>query len=623
MKYTYIVVALLSLTPSLVSSQDWSDEVCPTWYTRDNSSDLYSDECECGDLLERVVRCETNWTIKLLIRHCMTYNNETQETIAGACPYSSAHDKINKPFVTQPHNVSDLNHFSCGRLHRIGDLCSNCENSRHGVSIFSYRRECVECSKPVKGWWLYFAFATLPVTLFVFLVILCDIRVTAAHMNALVCIVQIQTFSINSSPDVYIDHRFKYLEIAVFTIIGIWNLDFFRYLFPSFCINGYFSTLQVLALDYIIVFYPLLLIAVFFLLVLLHERKCRLIVIIWKPFKKLFLHLRRYCLLNLNAKTSVINAFSTFVVLGYSKSLFTSFTLLSITRPYTKNGTSAGENFTKFVLYNASVPYLSSEHKPYFILAIIMLIFLNILPIIILFLYPVRLLQRMLFCCQNTNCESFKILMDSFQGCYKNRTNNNGWDHRYFAGVYLLIRLVNYIPGIINSLYTNIVLVISPLSASLLFGIIRPYSNDFYNRLDCVYFGLLAFEEFWVVSGTFIAEIPINMLYLLLVIPLFHMLFLLVHRCLMIIAPTRTEQFKEWLKEQIEKRNLWFFPLDEHTRVDREGLEENAEFDDVAHRLQHPNDYRQPLLSGSNPINHGSIDISDSGKERKVLSSMD
>ena len=39
---------------------------------------------------------------------------------------------------------------------------------------------------------------------------------------------------------------------------------------------------------------------------------------------------------------------------------------------------------------------------------------------------------------------------------------------------------------------------------TLVFGILRPYRTDVYNRLDCTYFGLLAFTRLFGICGEYI-----------------------------------------------------------------------------------------------------------------------
>ena len=65
-------------------------------------------------------------------------------------------------------------------------------------------------------------------------------------------------------------------------LFSIWNLDSPRLVYIS-CLQPYTNTHQVLALDYIIAVYPLLLIAPSYLLVLLYDHNVRLIVCLWKP----------------------------------------------------------------------------------------------------------------------------------------------------------------------------------------------------------------------------------------------------------------------------------------------------------------------------------------------------
>ena len=85
--------------------------------------------------------------------------------------------------------------------------------------------------------------------------------------------------------------------------------------YTPFCLHPHTNTLLVLALDYIIAVYPLLLIALSYLLVLLYDRNVRFIVCLWKPFVPLFIRFRRQW----NIKSSLVDAFATFLLLSYVK----------------------------------------------------------------------------------------------------------------------------------------------------------------------------------------------------------------------------------------------------------------------------------------------------------------
>ena len=108
----------------------------------------------------------------------------------------------------------------------------------------------------------------------------------------------------------------KLLKDAYFfisTFLGIWNLDFFRLVYTPFCLQPHTNTLDVLALDYLVAVYPLLLITLSYLLVLLYDRNVRLIVCLWKPFLPLFIKFRRQW----NIRNSLVEVFATFFLLVY------------------------------------------------------------------------------------------------------------------------------------------------------------------------------------------------------------------------------------------------------------------------------------------------------------------
>ena len=104
--------------------------------------------------------------------------------------------------------------------------------------------------------------------------------------------------------------RIGTLVRTIAALYGIWNLDFFRTLIPHICLEV--NTLQALALDYAIACYPLLLIVVSYMLIELHARNFRLIVYLWKPFRRFFIRFRKQW----DIKTSIIEVFATFLLLS-------------------------------------------------------------------------------------------------------------------------------------------------------------------------------------------------------------------------------------------------------------------------------------------------------------------
>ena len=70
-----------------------------------------------------------------------------------------------------------------------------------------------------------------------------------------------------------------------------------------------------MSLDNIIAAYPLVIIVIMYVLVDLHSRDCRPVVVMWRPFHYCFARFRH----QLNIRTSLVDAFGTFFSLSYVK----------------------------------------------------------------------------------------------------------------------------------------------------------------------------------------------------------------------------------------------------------------------------------------------------------------
>ena len=516
-KFYFIFLLVLAISTGSGCSSIVEYGTCPTWHHLDQYG-----KCKCGSRLGGEVVCERYKRVRLNIRYCMTYDDTINATVAGICPFSRL-NKSDEFYVQQPVNVNELQNFTCGRLKRRGLLCSHCEDSL-GIAVLSYSYECTKCLGKFYGWLLYFALAFVPITIFFLIVVFCNIRATAPHMNGAICVIQTILYDINAHFSLS-DHQ-RHLPKAFLTIVGIWNLDFFRYIYPPFCISIHFSTLQVLAFEYIIAFYPLLLIIIAYICIELYDKNYRVIVLMWKPFSWCLSRAQKLFSFKLETvKYYIINTFASFLVFSYSKILFTCYSFLNLTQVFNTDG-SLYQNGTStyFSVYNTSVSYLGPQHKPYFILAIAILTLFNILPMFLLFAYPTKIFQKTLNCFPRVQWHFLHVFMDSFQGCYKNGTNNTR-DYRYFAGIYLLIRLVNNVPNFFDSHYTVAIHFLTPLVVSLLFGVLRPYRKDKFNRLDCAYFGLYALINIWSDTGKYVNHHPsVIVIYVISLIPVVHTL---------------------------------------------------------------------------------------------------
>ena len=364
-------------------------------------------------------------------------------------------------------------------------MCGSCEEG-YSPLVYSYDLQCFNCTDSHYNWIKYVTAAFVPLTVFFIVILWCRISATSPKLYAFVNFSQNVTFSANvrlilaaiaSYP------KIRTLVRCIAALYGVWNLDFFRTLIPHICLEV--NTLQALALDYAIACYPLLLIVVSYVLIELHARSCRLLVYLWRPFRRFFIHFRKQW----NIKTSVIEVFATFLLLSNFKFLSVSFDLLIPTEVRNINGSLLG----LFLWYDGSIAYLGKEHLPYVILALLLLLIFVLLPIVLLLLYPMRCFQRSLGRC-GLRCHALHIFMDTFQGCYKDGTNGTR-DCRYFAALYLTTRFILFVVHAftVDVLFYAVGQFLLIVFAMLIV-IIQPYKAEFavYNIVDTVFILVLA-----------------------------------------------------------------------------------------------------------------------------------
>ena len=467
------VVAILQHEPVdnryNVSSLESDEQSCPPWMFRDESG-----ICKCGTEIDNSVDCKsTKNKTSLLVGYCMT-RNENRETELGRCFFGC---NYNFSYRLLPDNSYELNNFMCGKYNRSNTLCGKCKDGFSPL-VYSYEMNCMNCTNTTHSWAKYVAVAFAPLTLFYFFVVLFKFSGTSPQLRAFIFVVQAMAspLCIRNTIQALKDKPIKLLFIKLLgCIYGIWNLDFFRPILPHICLT--ITPLQALALDYVVAFYPLLLVALTYTLIHLHSRDVGVVVWLWRPLHKCFTLVK----VKWDLKGSVVNAFATFFLLTYVKLLNVTFDLLVFSTVYTMNETSYTMNETSYterkVLYfDGTVEYFGKEHLPYAIIALIVLIIFIFLPLVLLTLYPMRWFQK----CLNCICARRHILetfINCFQGYYKDGTNGTK-DCRYFSISFFLIQMVIlgffavtrsvYIlsfGAVILIIFTVIVLVVQPYKA--------------------------------------------------------------------------------------------------------------------------------------------------------------
>ena len=409
-------------------------EPCPTWLHSSGDG-----ECLCGATIGTVVVC-SNETRQVGVHYsyCLTSNGDGSNTsVVGSCVATwKRGEKLlnfkdyNKVFV----NLSEQEEQTCGYLNRQGRLCGKCKPN-HSISAYSYDIKCYPCTSSIWRSVVEYVFiAYLPLTIFLCVVIVLRISVTSPAMNVPVFCCQFLsspaflmflTQSVQTVPGMYYIKLFS-------TSYGIWNLDFFRTLIPPICLP--LNTMQMMALDYLVAVYPFIILTCFYVLLRAHDRGCRLVVRLWRPFLWCTARLRQQW----NIRDSIIDAFATFFLLSYIKLLNVSHVLLTSTSVHNAAGSWVGD----FLFYDATIEYMGPDHRPYAVLAILVVVVGVLFPLVFLLLYPMQWFQKCLNRC-GLNSPGLQMFMQCFQGYYRDRTDG-GKECRYFAAVYPALRIAAY-----------------------------------------------------------------------------------------------------------------------------------------------------------------------------------
>ena len=224
---------LNSLTNSLRGGGE--DYHCPTWMHYSNETN----QCACGTDLHHMVKCNAmlNETY-ILTCHQMTFDKEQQQILAGPSFYGCvSHVLTDGIYTIVPSNRSQINEAMCGQFNRNGRLCGACMEG-YSPLVYTYQLHCKKCTTAESkyNWAKFIAIAFVPLTGFYFFVILFKFNANSPKLHGLVLFAQI---FVNPASVRIISSGWRSDLIANFftklftTVYSIWNLDFFRALYPA------------------------------------------------------------------------------------------------------------------------------------------------------------------------------------------------------------------------------------------------------------------------------------------------------------------------------------------------------------------------------------------------------
>lgn len=475
------VLLLLSFTVSLTLS---SNEDTFTGCLERNSNDV---DCICKykkGHFKRIVDCSGTRNVTLQPLTCITTTNESgHDLVAGLCPFAGRNIEI----TFHNESIEDLNELVCNQSNREGKLCGRCAPG-HWLTINTFGLDCIESSKcHPYHWAVYFIIHFTALTVFFLIVITFNIKATSDNAASFIFFAQVVTLPFNLltiQRDWAVQKVFKnktgppeHLAWAVDVLYGIWSLNIPSGAVYKLCPKENLTAMAALSVQYVTAAFPLVLILIAFTLILLYQRDFKPVSILWIPFRPCCIRLRR----RIDSRTSIVDAFATFVLLSYTKFTYVSLIILAPTPLYNIDGTKQGN----VPLYDGTMEYWDPGHMLYVILALgVLLGFVIPLPCLLVF-YSTRCFQRCLHFCK-LNSHVLTEFVSAFQNEFKDGSNGTK-DHRYFAGIKFILRFTIFAlyAFIISDYFLLYTCIASALAIySCLYIALQPYKRNLFNKID-------------------------------------------------------------------------------------------------------------------------------------------
>ena len=471
-------------------------EECPLGFHPSNSSGNSSAKCECANLnslahtllFGGALKCNTS-SISAILQNTYWIGVVNQEPVVAHCPPGFCYADPKTSFHELPRSVSQLNSTICQPLNRTGVLCGECE-SGYGPAVNSETYDCILCNSTsiavnsVK----YILSVYLPLCVLFTLIIVFNIRLTTGPANAFILYSQVIASTFDLSADGRIplnllpesDHVVKAYKISY----GIFNLEFLESIIEPLCLGTKLNALDIIQLDYFVALFPMLMIIL--VIVFIKLKSCFRVNCCRLPRGRTWRGLNRQWRIG----EGLTHAFAAFVLLSYTKFSLTSSYLVTTQTLVDVNGHYLTQ---QRVYYNGQ--YVANESgyvlKYYLPACIVFATFVAIPPLLLLD-YPMKWFEA---CIHKVRClrrlypaVKVQILLDTFQGCYKNNM-------RFFAGLYLIFRLVINVSYIYTTWLEQYIIqqIVCTLFIVLL-AVCQPYSEEkkLFNYVDILIFSDLA-----------------------------------------------------------------------------------------------------------------------------------
>ena len=514
-----------------------------TWYTDKDG------ECVCGVELSGVLRCNDCYkTVDIGAGICMTYDttrkyvgeNSSSLLIVGDCPYGPFPNTTNRKFTTLPTDPTQVNSSQCAPYNRRGLFCGECLEG-FGPSVYSFDLHCANCShmSTTAAISLYLVMELLPITVFyVTVLIFRPMLLTGPQLGYVVsCQGIISTLQYSRffyGPLFYnLPPPLAVLGHISLLLSGIWNLEFFHFVTPSFCVSEKLRGIHVHMLGFITALFPLLLVSITYAVV---------------EFKAWYKCVPRF-VTAYNLRHSIIHAFATFTMLSIFSTMCQAYAMLDSTSIIDITGEVKG----KVLELDPTIRMYSDDHIPYLIVSLSLLFILVVCPGLLISIYPTRLYGRLFSQCLSTRKQlAIKIFVETVNCGFKDGLNGTR-DYRMIPGIIIMLALtfsilVSVLPHVGFNGTQPLILGMIMILSSFLVSYLRPCKDLVTNislSLNLLLLGVLSFlTTLWWQDMLLNSELLASLIITLTFIPHVMMLFWVLYHVLQRFnCPSRCVEF--------------------------------------------------------------------------------
>ena len=439
-----------------------------------------------------------------LLGYCLS--NYKSQPVIGRCPQSRRYDAYNYFYIHQSYTYDNyistvLNDIvNNGEFTYMGRLNGACKTS----SCVPINSLFLMCANKSTTWdyghvyqhdlLLFFTIEMLPLTLLVSVLIVFNIKLTNGSFNAYICYCQVSSicFTLNfyvwqiENSNHFFNGTYEHYVNILNTPQSIWNLNFLTWV-PYICITPTMGSLGAIAFWYVIAAYPFLLLLFLYGWITMYNKGFKCVVSITRPLHRALARFWRMT----NIQPSFTHSISSIYVLCFTQFAATSLKLLHYTKWYSL--TNEYETGIAFY-YDGTLNYFGYPHAFLGILAIIILIVVVFIPTIYLILHPFKLFHKILDWCRLKRSQFVITLVDDYTGAFKNGCDNTN-DYRYFAGLYLVLRIVFFCQFYIPIEHYRVTQGIKTCLLAIAGGsimIFRPYRKIVHNFSEFIMLSILA-----------------------------------------------------------------------------------------------------------------------------------